>query len=500
MPADISDTRGQLLRRFKILRRDGLQYQRHLLALVAALHLALGVGRFIFDVFWNKSGYVPPELKLLDLLSVVLTVVARLVWAEQLRLQHRFLCFIRPSRAYRWAMYGVAAATTVPAFALHFPIIRLSAGKGRVIDNVLQTQLQLATWVATCGYYFYIVRKYMLGFEDGTYEPVAASSVGEHGSLLVDAVEESPEALTPLSHSGGLESPLGRLELAYSLQRAADSQEGSRRTRASSRLAQTTEQNTTSAATTAHNEPTILGGTLEGQIYARYSILCPVGGLLLVAYSRRKRMKQTRFIRKSVGLPPAWSKSQTASGQVTYVNSDFESTTEWDPRLRVYPLEASTGRVNRIQSLYIKAYNANRAPCDDYWGHCGRQWTGSPRLGPLLGSLAWTVLGTATALLGFLCSVMHPDSKILEEHLALPDLTVGELIAVLKTIRANLTVTAASVPLALVAAICALWNVATLPLLWYHRNNFDSKLEKDSSATLETEAVVENHSESQTSR
>lgn len=211
-------------------------------------------------------------------------------------------------------------------------------------------------------------------------------------------------------------------------------------------------------------------------------------------------MKQSRFVRKRVGLPPAWSESEAPSGQVTYVNSDFESTTEWDPRLRVYPLEASTGRVNRIQPLYIKAYNANRAPCYDYWGHCGRQWTGSPRLGPFLGSLAWTVLGTTTVLGGLACSVMYPDSKILEEHLALPDVTVGELIAVLKTIRANLTVTAASVPLALVAAICALWNVATLPLLWYHRNNFDRKLEKDSSATLETEVVVENRSESQASR
>lgn len=283
MPADISDTRGQLLRRFKILRRDGLQYQRHLLALVAALHLTLGVGRFIFDVFWNKSGHVPPELKLLDLLSVVLTVVARLVWAEQLRLQHRFLCFVRPSRGYRWAMYGVAAATTVPAFALHFPIIQLSAGKGRVIDNVLQTKLQLATWIATCCYYFHIVRKYMLGFEDGTYEPVATSSVGEHGSLSVDAVEESPEALTPLSHNGGLESPLGRLELAYSLQRAADSQEGSRRTRTSSRLAQATEQSAASAATTAQNEPTGSGSVPEGQMsaegycptVAQFDYVCP---------------------------------------------------------------------------------------------------------------------------------------------------------------------------------------------------------------------------------
>lgn len=138
---------------------------------------------------------------------------------------------------------------------------------------------------------------------------------------------------------------------------------------------------------------------------------------------------------------------------MVYRNSEFESTTIMDPRLRVFPFEASTGSVNRIRSQYIKAYNEDRAKCTDYWGHKGRSCKANILVGQLLGQMTKAVFGGCLVLAGGWCIFMYPSLKIVKDNLETPDVTLEEIQRMFALLKLEIYAMACSSPLVLITLI-----------------------------------------------
>jgi hypothetical protein len=193
-----------------------LPWWRHFLGPFCGLHFIFVAGHLYFD--WNVLGPKYGFLRFLEILVVLLSVSSRVIWQYLFRDPYQFLHFRRPSRAYRGAIYTVSAATIIPIFILHFPIIYINFKADRTTNiSYYQSILCLIVLLALCTYYIWMVHRFLLSDDhDAQYEPTV-SLLDEVNTAVLEPYSDDPPS-TSVEESS---SPLsGHLASAYALQQA----------------------------------------------------------------------------------------------------------------------------------------------------------------------------------------------------------------------------------------------------------------------------------------
>lgn len=167
---------------------------RHFLGPFCGLHFIFVAGHLYFD--WNILGPKYGFLRFLEILVVLLSVSSRVIWQYLFRDPYQFLHFRRPSRAYRGAIYTVSAATIIPIFILHFPIIYINFKADRTTNiSYYQSILCLIVLLALCAYYLWMVHSFLLGDDhDAQYEPTA-SLLDEVNTAVLEPYSDDPPSI-----------------------------------------------------------------------------------------------------------------------------------------------------------------------------------------------------------------------------------------------------------------------------------------------------------------
>ena len=110
------------------------------------------------------------ELKVLDTLIVLLAVVTKVIWILVFHNPHRFLHFHRPSNGYRWAVYVISAANTIPTFILHIriPILSFKTGSRSKLGFTL---VKLLLFLCISSINLWMVRRFLLSENEEHNEP-----------------------------------------------------------------------------------------------------------------------------------------------------------------------------------------------------------------------------------------------------------------------------------------------------------------------------------------
>jgi hypothetical protein len=174
-------------------------------------------------------------LKVLDALVILLAVASMVSWFFVFRDPHKFLHFHRPSKGYRWAVYIISAANTIPSFILHIQIVFLSS-KAKLIKsppNISfgESVTLLSLFLAVSSLNFWLVHRFLLSEDEEHYEPTvpfletrtaSASSSRRQSVSAAAALEPYSDSSTSSSSYRSSLASEGHLSKAYAMQRASD--------------------------------------------------------------------------------------------------------------------------------------------------------------------------------------------------------------------------------------------------------------------------------------
>jgi hypothetical protein len=215
---------------FRLNFQHKLQWWRAFLTAFVGVHFGAVAGHLVYALM--NSGPNFAHLKVLDTLVALLDVASRVTWRLLFRDPNKFLHFRRPSKGYRWAVYIVSAATTIPSLILHIPIIFVSFKAERRTNALLgQSILQLFLLLAVSSFYLWMVHRFLLGEDDEHYEPtvpflgtrtMSASSSRRQSVSSVVALEPYSNSSTSSSSYESHPASDSHLSKAYAMRWASD--------------------------------------------------------------------------------------------------------------------------------------------------------------------------------------------------------------------------------------------------------------------------------------
>lgn len=162
-----------------------------------------------------------------------------------------------------------------------------------------------------------------------------------------------------------------------------------------------------------------------------------------------------------MNLPLPWVQQKNRHGrlQQRFTNTETQTTTRRDPRLRVPVSDAlkSRFRSRGVRSEYIRRYNANPSVCSEYWGHSGREATTRERVGPSLWRLLYIGASCLCFFAGAYSAFSYPSGPNgMEKYLGLPDVTAGDLRRFRRIMTMDLNICMAIAPLAILVGLYAM--------------------------------------------
>src|SRR5437764_7517384 len=126
---------------YRLLFQHKLLWWRSVANQFVGPYIAMLTLRVLLLHLW-LSGPNFADLRVPDTLNVLLAVVNKVMWTLVFRDAHRFLRFHRPSNGYRWAVYVISAANTIPIFILHIQITILTS-KTKILSPLRSVNLVL---------------------------------------------------------------------------------------------------------------------------------------------------------------------------------------------------------------------------------------------------------------------------------------------------------------------------------------------------------------------
>ena len=213
---------------FRLLFQHKLRLWRHVVESVIVGYIIMAAMHLLLDLLFLGPNFA--DLKVLETLIVLLAVVTTVIWILVFRDPHRFLHFHRPSNGYRWAVYVISAANTIPTFILHIQIIILTS-KTKSRFNLGITLVMLLLFLCVSGVNLWMVRRFLLSENEEHYEPtvpflgtgaVPAPSSKRQSVLAVVALEPYSGSFTSSSSYESSLSSDSHLSKAYAMQRESD--------------------------------------------------------------------------------------------------------------------------------------------------------------------------------------------------------------------------------------------------------------------------------------
>jgi hypothetical protein len=219
---------------FRFLFQNRLRRWRTLFRPFAGLHFGIVIAHLRHDQVHLGPNFA--HLKVLDTLVVLLAVANMVIWFFVFRDPHKFLHFHRPNKGYRWAVYIISAATTIPSLILHIIIIflvsktNLTKPSTDIMMSFGISVAQLFSLLAASSLDLWMVRLFLLSENEEHYEPtvpslgtrtVSASSSRQSVSATAALEPYSDSSTSPSFFELQLSSD-GYLSKAYAMQWASD--------------------------------------------------------------------------------------------------------------------------------------------------------------------------------------------------------------------------------------------------------------------------------------
>lgn len=197
--------------KFRLLYEHRLRWWRWVLnrgyaglAFTAAMHLFNGVKTLGPNVY----------LTVLDTLIILLTIASSVIWFFVFRDPNKLLHFRRPSKGYRWAVYIISAANTVPGLILHIQVTALASESPKPRSSFIGAVIMLVAWLGISSVNLWMVHCFLLNESEEHYEPTVP---------FLGIRTEPASSRQSLSGTAVLEpSSEGHLSKAYALQQASD--------------------------------------------------------------------------------------------------------------------------------------------------------------------------------------------------------------------------------------------------------------------------------------
>lgn len=139
--------------------------------------------------------YPTRSIVLPDFLAFLLTMAARIVWLFLFRDPAAFLHFKRPSKAYRWTVFGTVLLTTFPNVIVHLWSLEAAWERDTIVlAGIVSALLAIVMWVPIVGLAWWMARRFLLASAESQeeFEPTfktAANVASVHERLLSPAPE-----------------------------------------------------------------------------------------------------------------------------------------------------------------------------------------------------------------------------------------------------------------------------------------------------------------------
>ncbi|KAH7309345.1 hypothetical protein BKA65DRAFT_519646 [Rhexocercosporidium sp. MPI-PUGE-AT-0058] len=471
-----------------------LQWFRFILRLVASFHLTPNFSKLYWHYFTHHTPSILP-----DFLSFFLSVAARITWLFLFRDPAAFLHFKRPSRAYRWAVCGTVAMTTVPNGMIHIWALKAALKNDTFIKTGVWTAtLATILLVPLAGLVWWMAWRFLLGVEesDEEFEPTV-----KYGMAVADSVFEPYTDHLPVSFIGA-NSPQGYLSQAYDEQKLAEQglyleqnymgpeemsgqvqvedvevlEQPSGEENAVTGIEAVTPPRCPTIARFEHMSeshsgphswfsypifPLILStyATIlliglpiwihedreyklrEPSLTLKKSLYLPLGMYLLSFYALKHQIRASLFEHFDIQPPPPWKKmvsilpSWFGTGS-TFKNRETGEITVYDPGHRAFPWRAHDKPTVIRTRKYLDAFNANPGTCITYWGHSGRILKTDFRFRAFIHRIGFVSIAIYLVCKGLWSAIFYDVPNIDEEVMKHPKtITIEDVTRIVRIVK-----------------------------------------------------------------